>query len=103
MQNLPGTFRYTLRQVRQSPVFETAAKPLRSEYVTGNYFSTFGVRAFAGRIFTPDDDKASAPPVAVISHQARQGTYGANPSILGSSFVIEGHPFTVIGIAPPGF
>jgi predicted permease len=82
---------------------EIAARPLRSEYVTGNYFSTLGVRAFAGRIFTPDDDKASAPPVAVISHQAWQGTYGANPSVLGSTFVVEGHPFTIIGIAPPGF
>jgi predicted permease len=82
---------------------EIAARPLRSEYVTGNYFSTLGVRAFAGRVFTPDDDKASAPPVAVISHQAWQGTYGSNPSILGSTFVVEGHPFTVIGVAPPGF
>jgi hypothetical protein len=54
-------------------------------------------------VFTPDDDKASAPPVAVISHQAWQGTYGSNPSILGSTFVVEGHPFTVIGVAPPGF
>src|SRR5690349_22660351 len=43
---------------------ETAARPLRSEYVSGNYFSTLGVRAFAGRVFTPDDDKASAQPVA---------------------------------------
>jgi predicted permease len=82
---------------------EIAARPLRSEYVTGNYFSTLGVRAFAGRVFTPVDDKASAPPVAVISHQAWQGTYGSNPSVLGSTFVVEGHPFTVIGVAPPGF
>src|SRR5438067_6842342 len=42
-------------------------------------------------------------PVAVISHQAWQATYGSNPSVLGSTFVVEGHPFTVIGIAPPGF
>jgi predicted permease len=82
---------------------ETAARPLRSEYVSGNYFSTLGVRAFAGRVFTPDDDKASAQPVAVISHQAWRATYGSNPSVLGSSFMIEGHPFTVIGVAPPGF
>ena len=81
----------------------TAARPLRSEYVTGNYFSTLGVRAFGGRVFTPDDDKPSAPPVAVISHQAWQATYGADPSVVGSTFVVEGHPFTVIGVAPPGF
>ena len=36
---------------------ESAARPLRSEYVTGNYFSTLGVGAFGGRVFTPEDDK----------------------------------------------
>lgn len=82
---------------------ETSARPLRSEYVTGNYFSTLGVGAFAGRVFTPDDDRPAAPPVAVLSHHAWQATYGADTSILGSTFVVEGHPFTLIGVAPPGF
>src|SRR5256712_11944735 len=40
---------------------ESAARPLRSEYVTGTYFSTLGVRAFGGRVVTPDDDKPAAP------------------------------------------
>src|SRR5689334_19648063 len=82
---------------------ENAARPLGTEYVTGNYFSTLGVSAFAGRVFTNDDDTASAAPVVVISHRAWATTYGASPSVLGSTFVIEGHPFTVIGVAPPGF
>jgi predicted permease len=82
---------------------DIAARPLRSEYVTGNYFSTLGVGAFGGRALTPDDDRLSAPPVAVLSHHVWQGTYGGDPSVVGSTFVIEGHPFTVIGVAPPGF
>jgi predicted permease len=82
---------------------ESAARPLRSEYVTGSYFSTLGVRAFGGRVFTPDDDTPSAPPVAVLSHRLWQTTYAADPSVLASTLVIEGHPFTVIGVAPPGF
>ena len=82
---------------------DVAARPMRSEYVTGNYFSTLGVGAFGGRVFTPDDDKPSATPAAVISHHVWQGTYGGDPSVVGSSFVIEGHPFTVVGVAPPGF
>ena len=82
---------------------ESAARPLRSEYVTGNYFSTLGVRAFGGRVFTTDDDRPSAPPVAVLSHRAWQGTYGGDPTVVGATFVVEGHPFTVIGVAPPGF
>jgi predicted permease len=82
---------------------EVAARPLRSEYVTGNYFSTLGVRAFGGRVINPDDDRPASPPVAVLSHHAWQTTYGADTSVVGSTLVIEAHPFTVIGVAPPGF
>jgi predicted permease len=82
---------------------ETAARPLRSEYVTGNYFSTLGVRAFGGRVFTPEDDKPASAPVAVLSHRVWQTTYASDPSVVGATFVLEGHPFTVIGVAPPGF
>ena len=82
---------------------DAAAKPLRSEYVTGSYFSMLGVRAFAGRVFTPDDDRPGAPPVAVLSHRVWQISYASDPAVVGSNFVIEGHPFTVIGVAPPGF
>src|SRR4051812_13745125 len=88
--------------VRRAGV-DRVAKPLRGEYVTGNYFSTFGIRSFAGRLFSPADDGAAATPVAVLSYRAWQGTYGADPSVIGSNCVVEGHPFTVIGIAPPGF
>src|SRR5437773_4000366 len=82
---------------------ESLARPLRSEYVTGNYFSTLGVGAFGGRLFTPDDDKPSAHPVAVLSHRVWQTIYASDPSVVGSTFAIEGHPFTVIGVAPAGF
>ncbi len=82
---------------------DSVAKPLRSEYVTGSYFSTLGVGAFGGRVFTPEDDKPSAPPVMVLSHRAWQTTYGGDASVVGSTFMVEGHPFTVIGVAPPGF
>ena len=82
---------------------ESAARPLESEYVTGNYFSTLGIGAFGGRLFTPADDQPAAPPVAVLSHHAWQTTYGGKASVVGSTFVVDGHPFTVIGVAPPGF
>src|SRR2546422_5539230 len=39
---------------------DVAARPLRSEYVTGNYFSTLGIGAFGGRVFTPDDASPGA-------------------------------------------
>ena len=82
---------------------DTTARPLRSEYVTGNYFSTLGVGAFGGRVFTAADDTPAAPPVVVLSHHVWQGTYGGDPSLVGATLVIEGHPFTVVGVTPPGF
>ncbi len=82
---------------------ESVARPLRSEFVTGTFFSTLGVPAFGGRVFTPDDDKPAASPVAVLSHRVWQTTYASDPSIVGSTFVVEGHPLTVIGVAPAGF
>jgi len=59
---------------------EPAARPLRSEFVTGNYFSTLGVGAFGGRVFTEDDDRPSAPPVAVLSHRVWQTAYAGDRS-----------------------
>jgi predicted permease len=82
---------------------DSAARPLRSEYVTGSYFSTLGVGAFGGRVFTLEDDKPAAPPVVVLSHRVWQTTYASDPAVVGATFVLEGHPFTVIGVAPAGF
>ncbi len=82
---------------------DNSARPLRSEYVTGNYFSTLGVGAFGGRTITPEDDRPSSTPVVVLSYHTWQNAYGADKSVVGSTFVIEAHPFTVIGVAPPGF
>jgi predicted permease len=79
------------------------AKALHGEFVTGNYFSMFGLQAFAGRMFTPQDDQRSAAPVAVMSYRTWQQEYGGDRSVVGSTIFIQGHPFTMVGIAPPGF
>ena len=75
--------------VRRQDV-DTTPRPLRSEYVTGNYFSTLGVSAFGGRVFTAADDTPAAPPVVVLSHHVWQGTYGGDPSIVGATLVHRG-------------
>ncbi len=82
---------------------DRVAKPLREEMVSGNYFSTFGLGAFAGRTITPSDDQPNSPPVAMLSYRTWQQQYGSDPSIVGSNFIIGDHPVTIIGITPPGF
>src|SRR5712672_3330758 len=80
-----------------------AAQGYPGEFVSGNYFSMFGIRAYAGRALTDADDQPNAPPVVVMSYRLWQQKYGSGPSVIGSVFDIDGKPFTVVGIAPPGF
>lgn len=94
-----GGSRFSVR--RQN--VDTTARPLRSAFVTGNYFSTLGIRAFTGRTLTVEDDTPAAPPALMLSHYVWQGTYGGDPLIVGSTLVVEGQPFTVLGVTPPGF
>jgi len=79
------------------------AKSLHGEFVSGNYFSTFGVNAYAGRLFSDSDDTAAASPAVVLNYQSWKGEYASDPSIVGSTVYIQAKPFTLIGIAPPGF
>ena len=78
-------------------------KSLHGEFVSGNYFTTLGIGAYAGRMFADSDDTPAAAPTVVLSYQAWQGEYSGDPSIVGSTIYIQARPFTVIGIAPPGF
>jgi predicted permease len=73
------------------------------EYVSGNFFRTLGVQPWIGRLMTDADDQEGAPPVAVMSYHVWREKYAADPSVVGASYQINGHPFTVIGVAAPGF
>src|ERR1700678_3732798 len=79
------------------------AKTERTQYVSGNFFTTFGIGSFMGRVLADEDDKAGAAPVAVMSYQAWQSDYGSDPKVVGDTFYLQGHPVTIVGIAPPGF
>jgi macrolide transport system ATP-binding/permease protein len=79
------------------------AKSLRTEYVSGNYFSMLGVNAFAGRPLSPGDDFTGAAPVVELSYSAWQREFGGNPNVIGSTLYLDQHAFTVAGITPPGF
>ena len=80
-----------------------AAESYFGEFVSGNYFAMFGVGAYAGRALTMSDDESGAAPAAIMSYRVWQQTYGLDPSVIGSEFNINGRPFTVVGVTPPGF
>ena len=66
------------------------------EYVSGNFFRTLGVQPWLGRLMTDEDDQEGAPPAAVMSYHIWKEKYGSDPSVVGASYQINGHPFTII-------
>jgi predicted permease len=77
------------------------AEPI--EFVSGNYFNTLGVGTYAGRPLTSDDDRPGAAIAVVMSYQAWRSDYASDPSMIGSTFYLQGQPVTVAGIAASGF
>ena len=71
--------------------------------VSGNYFAVMGVPPALGRAFGDGDDRADADPAAVISHALWQRRFGGAGDAVGRGLVLNGAPFTVVGIMPPGF
>ena len=81
-------------------------QPVDVLHASAGFFSTLGVPALAGRVFTTADDVGSGGaegPVAVISYRMWQQRFGGAPAALGSPLVLEGVRFTIIGITPPDF
>jgi len=82
---------------------QAQADTRNGEYVSGNFFKTLGVGPWLGRLMTDADDQEGAPLVAVMSYHIWREKYGSDPSVVGAGYQINGHPFTVIGVAAPGF
>jgi macrolide transport system ATP-binding/permease protein len=82
---------------------DAAAQNTKSEFVSGNYFSTFGIQPAAGRLISAFDDQPAAPAVAVMSYRLWHENYASDPSIIGSTFTFNALPVTVVGIAAPQF
>ena len=73
------------------------------QYVSGGYYPGLGVRAAMGRTLTPEDDKAGAAPVAVITNRYWQRRFGQDPEALGKLVNINNVSFTIVGITPSEF
>ena len=79
------------------------AQPFLAQFVSGNYFTLFGVGACAGRVLEPADEASGAATVAVLSYRAWRTRFGGDASIVGGTLIVDRQPVTVVGIAPPSF
>jgi len=82
---------------------QDAARSGMGEFVSGNYFRTFGLKPEKGRLFNDADDVQGVPITAVMSYDTWKNEYGSDPSLVGSTFFVNTKPVTIAGIAPPGF
>ncbi|WP_415907308.1 ABC transporter permease [Oleiharenicola sp. Vm1] len=79
------------------------AQAVSGASVTSGVLRAFGVAPLHGRLFTPDDDKLGAPPVAILSYSLWKQTFGADPALVGREVRLNGSNVTVVGIMPPEF
>jgi putative ABC transport system permease protein len=80
------------------------ADRIMTNYVTGNYFSALGIKPALGRFILPSEGEvANADPVMVLSYSYWQTHFGGDPQIVGRKVSVDGHPITIIGVAPNGF
>ncbi len=77
---------------------------VRGELVSGNFFEVLGVRPWAGRLFTQEDDRTpGAHPVAVLSYSFWESRFNKDPNLFGKTILVNNTPLTVLGVTPPGF
>jgi putative ABC transport system permease protein len=81
---------------------ENAAERVNGSAASANMFPVLGQNTQIGRLFTAEDEKRGASPVALISHSLWQTRYGSNPEILGRAIRVNLQTYTVVGVMPEG-
>ncbi len=74
--------------------------------VSGEYFSTLGIRPLLGRLITPEDvslHAGTSASVAVLDYRCWQRRYHGDPDVLGKTIRVDGEPLTIVGVTPEGF
>ena len=79
------------------------ARRVDGDYVGGDFFATLGLAPAAGRLFSGADDYRGCPAVVVLGHGFWQSQYAGAQGAIGQTLSLDGHPFQVVGVAPPGF
>lgn len=94
----------TYSDITMSARVEDQTDLIAGSIVSGNFFDLLGVRAALGRTFAIEEDKTpNTHPVAVISHDLWHQRFGGDANVVGRQLALNGHSFTIVGVAPAGF
>jgi len=72
-------------------------------WVSGDFFSVLDVKPFVGRLISPSDDQPGCAGGVDLSYAFWQRRYGGDASAIGKTLTLDGHPFPIVGVTPPGF
>jgi putative ABC transport system permease protein len=97
-------FEYMAAQTGGSVTLTGSNEPvqLRGSRVSPHYFDIFSIQPTLGRTFAADEDQPGKDHVAVLSHNLWESRFGADPKVIGRSYLLDGEPTTVIGVLPQG-
>ena len=83
---------------------EGTTKPVQALFVTGDFFQMLGIRPYLGRLILPSEGKTpGADPVVVLSYLYWKARFQGDPGVIGKAAFVNGHPVTIVGVAPKGF
>lgn len=95
---------FCYRETEFSLSFRGRTERIAGEFVSGNYFPVLGVQAAMGRVFTARDDLfQGVNSVAVLSYGFWRTRFAGDPGVIGSKIILNGFPFTIVGVSSPGF
>jgi hypothetical protein len=79
-------------------------QPILTGYVSGNFFQGLGLQPAVGRLLLPSEGEVlGSDPVVVLGYDFWKETFNGDESVVGRQATIDGHPFTIVGVAPKGF
>ena len=79
------------------------SEPIEAIAFTGDLFGVLGVQPILGRTFLPEEDEIGAERIVALSHGAWQNRYGSDPDVIGEAMILDGDPYTIVGVLPREF
>src|SRR2546426_899588 len=103
METLLADLRLGMRMLLKAPAFTAVSLLALAIVASAELLSVLGVAPALGRGFSRDDERWGSHRVALLGDGLWHSRFGADPSIVGRSITLDGQPYTVAGVLPPGF
>ncbi len=102
--NRPFEDLFAFKEGEMNATIHNAAQQVRTEMVSGNYYSALGIRPILGRAILPSDETSeTSGAVAILSYPLWERQFASSPAVLGQQITVNNIPLTIVGVNPDGF